>query len=31
MEADKFYEIKNLSDEVDISRYTVEITDIEFE
>lgn len=30
MEPDKFYEIKNLADEVDISRYTVEITDIEF-
>ena len=31
MENDKFYEIKNLADEVDISRYTVEITEIEFE
>ena len=30
MEDDKFYEIKNLADEVDISRYSVEITDIEF-
>ena len=30
MEPDKFYEIKNLADEVDISRYTVEITGIEF-
>lgn len=31
MENDTFYEIKNLADEVDISRYTVEITEIEFE
>lgn len=30
MEDNKFYEIKNLADEVDISRYTVEITSIEF-
>ena len=30
MEDDKFYEIKNLADEVDISRYSVKITDIEF-
>lgn len=31
MAMDKFYEIENLADEVDISRYTVEITEIEFE
>lgn len=31
MEDDRFYEIKNLSDEVDISRYRVEISKITFE
>ena len=31
MEDDKFYEIENLADEVDISRHTVVISDIEFE
>lgn len=30
MENDRFYEIKNLADEVDISRYRVEITKITF-
>ena len=31
MENDRFYEIKNLADEVDISRYRVEISKITFE
>lgn len=31
MPSDKFYEIENLADEVDVSRHRVEITKIEFE
>lgn len=31
MESGKFYELNNLADDIDISRYTVEITDIAFE
>lgn len=31
MEDDKFYQIENLADEVELARHTVEITEIEFE
>lgn len=31
MESGKYFEIANLADEVDISRYTVEVTEIKFE